>query len=542
MKARAWLGAEVVWVEATARTLHVVRGSATRSWRLERGAGGALTEACRGTLKSELTAFLDRKAWQPRWEARGVIAAGGVTLRRWTVPNADEDATRQVLALRIEGELPLGPDELAWGWVKVGQAGTMQDVLVAAIRRTSVGEIAELLAACGLVPRFTLAALARAGSVEPRRPGGGGEAWLDIGAEHSEWLALDEAGPVRLRILPWGEQTVVREWTTRLGVTHEAAARWMDRLLREDGAHDEGVGPAWEESVRTLASLVPSPVPGGRVRLTGRLADVSGFAALLSASLGPDIRVESGEPAGDRMVPAGLRSLRDGRMGGAGEGGLWLSTEAPEAPTVLAQPALRKWGLLAAALLLAVLAIPYLEAVVMLPRLAERVAAVKANKARLETIDQQVDFLRHLRQNQMPYLEALLVLGKTAPPGSKMDSLNLNRKGEMALRIAMRQPPEVTGFRTKLTDSGFFSSVVIEEQSPTPDRQKIQVRISAQIKPANLRQGLKVLEPDAPSPDPASPGAPGTSTPSGSGPGPVPGPGGARGGPPRPLGVPMPVP
>ena len=32
-------------------------------------------------------------------------------------------------------------------------------------------------------------------------------------------------------------------------------------------------------------------------------------------------------------------------------------------------------------------------------------------------------------------------------------------------------------------DSGFFANVTVEEQTPTPDRQRVNVRISAQEKP-----------------------------------------------------------
>lgn len=546
MNARAWLGSEVVWAEMAAKNLHVVRGDASRTWRLERGADGVLTEACRDLLRTELTAFLDRKSWQPRREMRVAISAGGVTLRRWSMPNVDDDAMRPLLALRIESELPLGPDALAWGWVRIARQGPLQDVLVAAVRREAVAEVAQVFEACGLTPRFTLAALARAGSVGPRSPAGGNEAWLDVGLEHAEWLTFDDVGPVRLRVLPWGEQTLVREWTTRLGVGAEAANRWLDRLLREDGAHDERVGPAWEASVRALAGLIPPPPAGCRVRLTGRLAGVSGFAELLAKELGTDVRVESGEPTGDRALPAGLRALRLRAGDSAAAQGLWLSTAVAEAPTVLARPDLRKWGALAALLLAGILALPYVEAVILTPGLAARVEALKSRRDRLDVIDRQVEFLRYLKQNQTPYLETLVVLGKCLPPGSKLESLNLNRKGEMALRVSMRQPPEVTGFRTKLTESGFFASVVIEEQSPSPDRQKIQVRIGGQVQPAHLRQGLKILEPEPAPSTPTMSGGPAPGMPAPPASGPVPGPGPAPGRPPgmspRPPGMPVPVP
>ena len=49
---------------------------------------------------------------------------------------------------------------------------------------------------------------------------------------------------------------------------------------------------------------------------------------------------------------------------------------------------------------------------------------------------------------------------------------------------------QVTDFRAKLIASGFFSNVSVEEQSPTPDRQRVNLRMIAQWKPAAARNSL----------------------------------------------------
>jgi hypothetical protein len=107
----------------------------------------------------------------------------------------------------------------------------------------------------------------------------------------------------------------------------------------------------------------------------------------------------------------------------------------------------------------------------------------KAESTRLTIIDRELDFLRYLRQSQPPYLDALYILSKSVPPGTRFDALSLNSHGEVSLRGAFRDGQQVADFRSKLIDSGFFANVTIEEQSPTPDRQKVNVRISAQEKP-----------------------------------------------------------
>jgi len=113
---------------------------------------------------------------------------------------------------------------------------------------------------------------------------------------------------------------------------------------------------------------------------------------------------------------------------------------------------------------------------------------MKPETARFATIDRELDFLQYLEQSEPPYVDALLVLAKAAPPGTRFDSVSMNRRGEVSLRGSLQNGQQVAELRSKLIDSGFFASVGIEDQSPTPDRQKVTVRMSAQWKSADLRK------------------------------------------------------
>jgi hypothetical protein len=155
-----------------------------------------------------------------------------------------------------------------------------------------------------------------------------------------------------------------------------------------------------------------------------------------------------------------------------------------------ARPAPLKWAALAAALLLAVLAFPYLEAVLLKPHLAHKLQAITAEKGRLATIDRELDFLRYLKQNQPNYVDAIFLLSKAAQPGTRFDSLSLNKRGDISLHGPMPNGQQVGEFRAKLIDSGVFTNIAIEEQTPSPDRQRVIIRLSAQWKQAIPDQAL----------------------------------------------------
>jgi hypothetical protein len=80
-------------------------------------------------------------------------------------------------------------------------------------------------------------------------------------------------------------------------------------------------------------------------------------------------------------------------------------------------------------------------------------------------------------------------MAKSAPPGTSFDAVSLGRRGELSLRGKLGNAQQVTEFRSNLIEAGWFSSVVVEEQTPTPDR-RVTVRMTAQLKAADSRKPL----------------------------------------------------
>jgi hypothetical protein len=158
--------------------------------------------------------------------------------------------------------------------------------------------------------------------------------------------------------------------------------------------------------------------------------------------------------------------------------------------------AVRKWVAAAVGLAFCVVLLPYAQAIVLKPLLARKLSALNAQSGQLAVIDEERDFLQFLKQNQPPYLDVLFLCAKAAPQGARFDSVTMNRRGELAMRGSMRNADQVSEFRSKLIESGFFSSVSVEDQSPTPDRQKLNVRIAAQWRSFEERAALAV-GPDA---------------------------------------------
>lgn len=497
MKRPAFLDRPTLFLEFERSTLRALHRDAVHAWPLERAADGRLTRECRTRVVAWLTGLVHAAPWQPRPRAWCAVPAQGVALRRLTLPRVPASERQRLVALQVENEFPLAPEALAWGHAPLqpgpgpaSESGPPQSVLLAAAKRDVIEDYASLLHEAGLDAAFVPAALARAHLIPPSPAP---YLLLHVGEHPTEILTGDGAGPDSLRVLPMHADV----WVHALEPSADSASPPADPI---------------PDPLSALVRALPADAARHRLFLSGTASRHPALAARLPHALGLPTPATSLDEGPESPAPA-LRSLRRIVGDGLGETLPKLAREpVPTSSQPWWQRLPRPWLAAAGLLFLAWLLVPYLEATLRAPGLAARLDALKAERQRLAVIDRQFDFLRHLQQNQPPYLDALLVLGKTAPPGTRVESIAMNRRGEFVLRGVLRNSQEVVDFRTKLVDSGFFSSVVIEEQSPAPNRQNLNFRISAQWKPASARAGLPILKEDPTTPggptNPATPSAP----------------------------------
>ncbi len=500
MSALDFMKSPWLYVEIEQGSLKVLNGAGDLEFPLERQENGRLTRHCREQLTDRLLGFLNRKPWQPRLRALCAIGARGVSLRRLTLPAASNEDFQRLLRLQIESEFPLPPDQLAWGYRRLERmeglssgANSHQELLVVAVKKESIEEYAEIFSECGVRPVFTLRAFTRS-RISPQP--GGSYAVLDVGLTHSEWTSFQNGAPNSLRILPWGTDNVTRTIAQRLRIAHGEAEqlhnRWMAHtILDEDIA--QTVRASVEAELDSLTAAIRSGWTGQKIYVTGIRALDLDLAPRLVARLGKGAACEHWTRAPEDGSAAILGLEQPGDQSTAAPLLIQLD-EARDTETV-SQSAPWKWAALAVLLVLGLVALPYAEAFLMKSRLSARLAALKVEKQRLPAIDGELRFLQYVKDNQPPYLEALAIVANAAQPGTRFDSVSMNRRGDLALRGFMRDSQQVLDFRSKLINSGFFSTVVVEEQNPTPDRQRVLLRISAQWKSAPGRESLAVAPP-----------------------------------------------
>ena len=501
MKSLETLNAPGLYIDIGQSFFQAAAGGRAFAFPIERGENGRLTELCRERLISALRGFLSQQARATGRSAFCAIGARGVSMRRLNLPASSKDEMQRVLRLQIESEFPLSPEELAWGSRPIGPpkppangGPARQELLVVAVKKEALEEYTAILAACGVVPLFTLAALARA-ELHPPPPGSG--AALDIGSTHSELMSFDQGVPASIRILPWGGETITRSIQEKLAVSRDEAENLQMRPDQPGGAVDPRrrlVQSATESALALLAEGIPPASPGGKLYLTGKSARDALLPPLLAGVLGGAVSCESleqGNGAGPSAAIAGL--IKSTRPNSASPP-LILEPAGSLGAARPARPAVWKWAAAAALLAVGALLFPDAEAIVRKPFLEKKLAALQADRGRLAMIDQELDFLKFLKQNQPPYLDAIYLLAKSAPQGTRLDSLSLGRRQEISIQLKMATAEQVSDFRSKLIDSGWFANVMVEEQTPSPDR-RVTVRMTAELKPVESRKPIPAEPP-----------------------------------------------
>jgi hypothetical protein len=365
-------------------------------------------------------------------------------------------------------------------------------LLVAALKKEVLQEYSELLSGCGLTPVFTLAALAR-GRLCANPPVS--YAVLDVGRGHSELISFDHGIPTAIRILPWGGEDLTRAIEKSLAVTHQEAEKlkldWGKSVpLSEETVEQpsirtdriEKISASVEAELKSLARYLQSAWTGQKLYLTGATASLGNFLPQFAKTLGGGTECERLDVLPGEGRSAAIFGLKRACEENGSFPSLVLEVASTHDSEKAARPVPWNWAALAGVLVLSSLALRYAEPLLLKPRVTRKLAELKAYRESLPKIERDLSFLQYLKTNQPPYLEPFFVLANSAPAGARIESLSINRRGDLSLRAGMKDGQQVVDFRSKLINSGLFSTVVVEEQAPTPDRQKIVVRITGQWK------------------------------------------------------------
>lgn len=428
-----FLNSPLVFAEINPACLRVLSETTGVEFSLQRGADGKLTPACRKDVASGLRNFLGRQSWQPRVRAICAISAHGVSLRTVPLPSGEGDL-QDIMRLQIEKEFPLAPEELAWGWRQIFAPNGARQALVAAVRRQVVEDYAELFSDAGIRAEFALAACARE--------------WL-CPAPDSAHVSLDvQPDYVEMALFESGAAASVRIFSSVPALVEALRLFPAKTIYLSGNAPQDGI----IEKLPARVAYRALEVPGG----AGVSAATIGLKKAVSENA-PVLKLQA--KSHDLKTPFSF-SRADFL---AGRNRLWL--------------------IRAVALLLALLLLPYAEALLFKPLLALKLNSVKNHRRNFVSLaGPELAFLQSLRQEQPPYLDALYVMAQAAPPGLSITSLTMDQKGDVALKASLQSAQQVMDFRSKLIASGFFANITVEDQTPLPNEQKVNVRMTARWK------------------------------------------------------------
>ena len=453
---------------------------------LERTAAGSISEPARTAVREALVRLLGRPS-APR-PALCSIPASGVSLRRLHVPLAPGDDAGRVLALQVETQFPLPPDRLAWGYSPVAawngvaasdpprrrpkraasRNGALEEVVLAAVRKEIVDEYSVLLRECGLEPVFSIGGIDALACLDPspsRR------LLASVETTHTDLVLSEDGAPVSVRVLPWGAGDLARAVAGAEDALDPLVAAVEKALIARE---TNGAGG-------------PSELPLELI-LAGEGARAPGLEALLARRL---------ERAGVERVSCSLLRVREAPGVSAATTGLARRTARGRAALTVspALPAARDrhaaggrssvalWGAVALLLALGAIAARYAPPLLEVAEIEGQIAGRRHELDALPSIEAELAFLKRLKgaREDARWLDVLAAIARSAPEGARVETVSLQRSGELGMEGVIGSAEQANGFRRKLLVSGELTHVVLEELGV--EEKKVRFRLQARVAP-----------------------------------------------------------
>jgi hypothetical protein len=150
----------------------------------------------------------------------------------------------------------------------------------------------------------------------------------------------------------------------------------------------------------------------------------------------------------------------------------------------------------ACGLLLVSIGLRVADPIVRKARIRSTISQLEARRAKLPKINRESAFLSYIHENEPDYLDIIGALASATQPGMKLDSLTMSRHGEVGFRGSAQGAQAPGTLRSKMLESGYFSNVVIDEQTPNQqNQQQVAFRMTAQLRPELERKTFIASKP-----------------------------------------------
>ena len=403
-------------------------------------------------LVSEIKKIIKPNIFSLRPECYLGVPSRGFSFRKIDFPELPNDEIRDMVALRLEQELPIPLSEFAWGFYKMEKTNSNSNsksqktsVVVALIRKLALGtdwpsfeskDICFLLVPSLIEVSRHIRTQSKSYNV------------INIENEFTEILHVEKEIPKFVKHFPIKRA----DWISK-NLSH------LDDIIRLI-ENTETILIKGNDSIaiepKTLMSNIKNQFPESNfVNPNDQSENLISIPSILKSE----------------------KAIDKSRC-------IWMENdeEISSSQTEYYQKReLKKWSGICISLIIIVLSLRYIEPYYKSGQIDLELNALQEQVKWIPEVDKEVSFLQMVDNNLITFEGVIPIISSAVDPQFQLSEIILNRRGDLNITATVKSADQISSIRKKLMETKFFTSIVVESQNPDSKKKNISLKLRGSL-------------------------------------------------------------
>lgn len=376
------------------------------------------------------------------------IPSKGMSFRKIDFPQVPDGDIRDMVALKLEQELPLSLSEFAWGYYRMGDSNSPDDT-------TSV--VAMLI-----------------------RKSASGNSWPQFQSQDVRFLFIPAIVEASRQLVTKSSRynivNIEKDFTEILHVEDRIPRSVKHFAVSSSSWHSED-SDAIRDLIEFLGSHESIIIKGDN----GVNLDWKSLSQWTGNHFTETNFINPAEAKGELIsIPELLNTERTLSRGEC----VWMEGDEATSSSlnqVYQKGELKKWVGVSVGLVIALLLVRYIEPFYKSGIVDLELKSLQEQVKWIPEIDKEVSFLQMMDNNLVPFEGIIPIISSAVDSQFQLTEIILSRRGDLNITATVKNADQISKVRKKLMETEFFKSIVVESQTPDAKKKNISLKLRGSL-------------------------------------------------------------